>query len=737
MKFQWPVRSSGTWLFVIVYILFTLFLITTQVSWIESLRIEAVLTIQVIAGAYFWKRLRGSQTEVIETFGMALVIGPMLALVSTLLIQICGGGLWGWSLPAIVALAMWLWARGKTQAGAATRSHLSFSSIWALCLTAVLGFASLVPNIASYPLRWIGFGGRYHLDMLFFESVSNSIAKFGPFDSIFTPGGSFRYHWLVYGWSGQLSAISSASSFVVLTRVIPVIAILASSLIAIAWVRKLTTVSWAPSLAVVLLIFGGYVGATNGVIFNFDSPSQALSASWLLAASYALMLLLSTEVAGRSRVAIFIGLTVALFALTLGGKISAGAVGLMALAALAVVAFLQRPWWWKRALVTAISATVTSGALYLSMIAGSASPGDLRFGSILDRASTVQGLNPFPGTVGVLVGTGIMLIAIAIRWIGVFWFVRNHDSRSRPSTIYAIALAVAGLLAVVFMSSGLNETWFALAASAPLIAISAAGAAEAIQNNEKKYSASKFHLLLIGASSIVVFLVVTLLWRTGPSGGDPWVNTLRWLGPITGVLLTLAFAFLIKKAINKRTGRRISTLSVTLLALVCLAGQGRLLGVGSDKLGVLPPLSYEYFGSFLPFVNSLDTLSFTQWSDQQVTAAAWLKKTAGPDDLVATNFTASGLVPALTGMRTYATSTIYQAMYGPKSITNLVLDRERQEWFFIDQPSAAHLDPLCTAGVNWIWVDPLRTQQRSWEPFATIVFENQDAIILKPNSSQC
>lgn len=737
MKLPQFTQSSGFRLFVVVVLVFSLFLVVTGVSWFESLRIETVLTIQVSAGAYFWMRLRRAKAEVIETFGMALVIGPMLSLASTLLVQSIGGGLWGWCLPAVVALVMWI--RAKRSNTRVQKKHTPFpvGTIWALCLSGVLGILSLLPNIASYPLRWTGFDGRYHLDMLFFESIGTSIAKFGPFESIFTPGGSFRYHWLVYGWSGQLSAISSASPFVVLTRVIPVIAILASSLIAIAWVRKLTPVIWAPSLAVVLLIFGGYVGATNGVIFNFDSPSQALSAAWLLAASYSLMLLLGKEVSSRKSVWVFIGLTTALFALTLGGKISAGAVGIAALSALAVVALVQRPWWWKRAVTVATASGIFSGALYFGIISGSASPGDLRFGSILDRASTVQGLNPFPGTLGVMVGTCIMLIAIAIRWAGLVWFIKDPNTRKNPATLYATALAAIGLLAVIFMSSGLNETWFALAASAPLIAISSAGVAEAFKMNSQLKSISVTQFALVVGSSVLVFIIVSILWRTGPSGGDPWVNSLRWLGPIAAIALTLSIAALLAKFLRKDIRIRVSVLAIALLALVSLSGQGRLLGIGSDKLGVLPPLSYEYFGSFLPFVNSLDTVSFTQWSDKQVAGAEWLKQHANAQDLLATNFTASGLVPALTGFRTYSTSTIYQAMYGPKSLTQLVLSRERQEWSFIDKPSTATAKPLCSAGVTWVWVDPVRSHTRSWEPFATIVYKNEDVTLLHMNTANC
>jgi hypothetical protein len=317
------------------------------------------------------------------------------------------------------------------------------------------------------------------------------------------------------------------------------------------------------------------------------------------------------------------------------------------------------------------------------------------------------------------------------------WFIKQPATRKTPSVIYGSALAVTGLLAVVFMSSGLNETWFALAASAPLIAISAAGVAEGIRNISHKEMNNRLRLLLAAVTAVVGFVVVSLLWRTGPSGGDPWFGTLRWIGPLAAVVVVVLLSAFVAKLTVKQHLLKTAVLAISLLALVGISAQGRFLGIGSDKVGVLPPLSLEYFGPFLPFVTSLDTTITTQWSDQHVAAADWLKSHAQSDDLLATNFTAGSLVPALTGMRTFASAVIYQAMYGPTSLTDSLLTREREEWAFIDRPSSDTLAPLCEAGVSWIWVDPIRTQTRNWEPFATVVYTNADATILKLNPSTC
>ncbi|MDD2818531.1 MAG: hypothetical protein PHN51_07010 [Candidatus Nanopelagicales bacterium] len=716
---------------------FALFLLITGVYPLEATRLIFVLCIQVGTGAFVWSRLRHQHADSIEVLGMGLVLGPILSLASTLAVQVIFGGLWGWPIPAVVSLIIFLITRSPVSPKRTEALHLTRSSITALAVTGVAGVISLIPNIANYPLRWVGIEGNYHPDMLFFESLGTSMAKFGPFDSIFIPGGTIRYHWLIYGWAGELSSTTSASPFVVLSRVVPFLAIAASCLIAIAWVRRLSSVVWAPSLAVLLFIFGGYVGATNGAIFNFDSPSQALSAAWLLGASYALILLLSERVASHARLGVWIGIVTVLFASTIGAKVSAGAVGVAGVCLLALYALIKKPWWWKRAAVSAFCVIVFSTALYLKLVSGSASPGDLKFGTFLDRASTVQGLNPFPGTAGVIVGTLILLIAISLRWAGLLWLIRNATTRTSPSTLYGMALALTGLAAVFFLSSGLNETWFALAASAPLIAISSAGVAEAIRENTQN-DRHKLPLLLSAALlAIGGSVVVSAFWITGPSGGDPWVSTLRWLGPLAAILIAVPLSALCVRFRRNSFTRRGAAVALSLLVLVGIAAQGRFLGIGSDKVGVLPLISYEYFGSLLPFVKSQDTVTPEQWSDQHVIAADWLKSHATSEDLIATNISAGSLVPALTGLRTYASSVIYQAMYGPPKFTDVVLQREKEEWGFIDQPSPTTFTPLCLMNANWIWVDPERTQTRNWEPYASVAFENSDALILKINSSKC
>ena len=719
-----------------------LFLIVTGVAPAQAIFLTAIVCVQVASGTWFWVLARRGQASAVEALGMGSAIGVIAALLSGLLVQALGAGNWGWALPSLVTLISWLVLRRSTKnathkTNAADASEMDSGTRWALIITAVTGLLSLIPNIASYPLSWVGVGGKYHADMLFFEALSTSISKFGVNGSIFSPGDSIHYHWLVYAWTGQISNAANADPFVALTRVLPFLAITSACLIAIAWVKRLTTVVWAPTLAVVLLILGGYIGATYGAIFNFDSPSQSITAAWILAFSYACVLLLQSESPLRAPlIAQIVAVCLLMFGLA-GGKISAGVIALAAILFATAVAIVRKEAWTRIAILISLLSILIFAVTYLVIVSCSADPGGLKFLSILDRASSVQGLNPLAGSIGIIAGTAILALAIVARWSGLVWFWAQPKSRWNPATVLGTGLAIGGIVALLALSSGLNETWFALAASAPLIAISAAGTGEAAKAlGIESFKKSRILFILIAAAA-VLFIAVTALWMTGASGGDAWVSTLRWLAPLTGVVGALVIAVVIAKSTKRNLSTGKSILGFTIIILVLLSAPGRLLGFGSGQVGMQPGLSNEAFGPIVPFVTSIDQVGMPTWSDQHVEAANWLRMNARSDDLVATNITLGAFVPALTQLPTFASALGYQGIYGPSNMVQPLIDREAQSWNFINSPSPQTFKPLCDAKVTWIWVDPVRTGLRSWNPFASPAYANDSAIVLRLNAQTC
>ena len=706
------------------------FLLLTGVSALSAAALVIVVIIQGAAGGYAWHRLRRGAADPAELVGVGLAAGTAAAVVAGLALKVLFDANFGWLLPAALALAHWLVVGRRRPI--AVRSSWDSGRTWGVGLSIVLGVGSLLPNIRSYPLAWQGEWGGYHGDMLFFEAVATSMARLGPLDSIFSPDALIRYHWLTYAWAGQVTEAAGAAPFVTLTRVLPCVAVVGSCLIAVSWARRLSSVAWAPAFAVVLLIAGGYVGATYGAVFNFDSPSQSLTTLWLLALAVVVLHQVDAG-AGSSRWHVGTLALAALLSFSLaGGKISAGAVGVAAVLWLAAVGLVRRSAWKWRSVAAGVTVTVSFAAGYALIVMGSADPGGLKLFNVLDRASSIQGMNPIPGHLGIVLGTLLLVIAIAARWSGLAWLIARGSSRWLPDTVLGGGFAIAAVATVLVLSGGMNDTWFALAASAPLCVLSAAGAAEAWRElGARRWAALGWAIVAAGVLSIVI----AALWLTGPSGGTVWVGSWRWLAPIAGV----GGALIIGSVIGWRLGgrRAPSAIAGAVLLLTLVSAPGRALGFGSGQMGVQPGLGEETFSPIQRFIDGIDGEFVRAWSDSEVAAAAFLRDTAGSGDLVATNVTYSPLVPALTGLQTEASGLLYQAPYGRAAFLDTLLQREAASWAFIDRPTPKTAGPLCEAGVDWLWVDPSRTDITSWAPYADVVFENSDVAVLKLAPAAC
>ena len=350
----------------------------------------------------------------------------------------------------------------------------------------------------------------------------------------------------------------------------------------------------------------------------------------------------------------------------------------------------------------------------------------------MPRAS--RALNPVPGSIGIVLGTLILVVAICLRWAGLAWFVADRDRRWEPSTVLGVGLALGAVGTVVLISGGMNDTWFALAASAPLAVISAAGAGEA----SLLLGPSRWRpLVWAGAAAALIFIVVFALWTTGASGGTLWVGTLRWAGPIIGVTGAVAVGWLLARAYGPPGARRRAWLAGSVIMLVLLAAPGRALGVGTGQVGVQPGLGAGDFTPIESFTDAIDRTPVIEWSDQHQAAAQWLRDRGNGSDLIATNVTFSPLVPALTGMQTLASGILYQAPYGRPDAVAPLLEREAQSWAFINEPSDLTAAPLCDAGVTWLWVDPARTEVRDWKPYATVELTNDAVIVLRLDPEAC
>ncbi len=695
------------------------FLLATGVSPASGLIAIAVIGLQGWAGAYAWSRLTRRRADVLELAGLGLAIGTAAAVISGLLVRTLGLGSWGWALPAAAALAALVLGRVVGRGRQTTMrplARLSTGSALGLLAGAALGLLSLAVNLANYPLTWTGVWERYHPDMLFFEALSTSMARYGPLDSVFLSGGQVRYHWLVYAWSGQVAEASAADPFAVLTRVLPFTATTMVVLIAVSWAGRLSRVPWVPTLAVALVLLGGYVGATYGTILNFDSPSQAVSTAWLLAMCVVFLRLLRRpdRTAPLSAVLALLGFA------TAGGKISSGAVGVAAMGLVWLTGAFRRAEWQGRAFAGTAAAGAGLVTAYLLIVSGSADPGGLALGQLVDRASSVQGLNPLNSSLGIALGTAILAIAIAVRWSGLAWLAASPRSRWSPVSLLGTGLAVAGIATVLLVSGGLNDTWFALAASAPLSVISAAGAGRAAA--------------AVGAASRSAWITRPLAWTVvaglALSGVVAGVLADRGVGgQCMGVLAAVAgttscpCGVLLGGVVGRLISRHRSLRGSYRARWLAMYGpRARRRGCTRASPGMWQPPRSESSPRRASATrrSPRGSRSSTEstpcarpaWSSEEAAAGAGCHGTsAARDDIVLTNITFSPLVPALSGLRTWVSGTQYQAPYGRPGQLPTLVDREQQAWEFIDSPTESRRRPCArrvSDGSGWTPPGPPR-----------------------------
>ena len=716
-------RSQAAWVAALPTLALS-FLLGTGVSLLNAAAIIGVLAIQAWGGWAIWRAMR-SDGSIVELVGMSLAIGTAASALSAIAVRAIFDTTLGWTLPAIVGLGLVVFRRGVRGAPRVIALPVDRGVAYATVGGLVVGIAGLLlVSVRSYPLSWRGTWGGYHGDMLFFEAIGSSLASWGPLDSIFSPDMALRYHWLVYGWTGFLSEATGAEPFVALTRVVPILTLISMTMIAASWTRRLTSASWAPLLAVALIVTGGYVGASYGTILNFDSPSTTLTTVWLMAGVLITWQRLTNGIPSRSSTLLVLAL---LSTASTAGKVSTGFLFVATLSVVAGIAMMRRATWRSDALFAFAISAVSALATYLVVIAGSADPGGLGLLSWIDRASSVQGLNPVPGYAGAALGTLILALGVASRWAGALWFWRDPVSRWSPSAATAAGLALGGILPLILVSGGVNETWFALAASAPLSVFSAAGVGRFITSLRSGQATSlRTRLTVTVGSAALIWIVLWVLWNTGPSGGNTWEYTLRWSGSIVALISAMTVAFFLKRSVTVPG----AMLGFTILIVVLVAVPGRLLALGPSPTGTQPGTRGDLFGSTATFAEGRDQSFVVEWSNAEAQAGAWLRGVGDPETLVATNHTFSPLVSALSGKQTYVSAMHYQAPYGWPGNVPVLVERERVSWDFIDDPSDGNWLPLCEAGVTHLWIDPRRTSVTSWLPWGEVALATPEVVLV-------
>ncbi len=704
----------------------------TGVAPLTALLLAVFVLWETIAGVVIWRWFRPT-APVMELVGAALAVGTMVAALAGVTTATLGVGPWGWLAPSAIAAGLLLVRRAR----ASDRDSIhgwSAASLVGFLAALIPGTAIVLYALRSYPLTWTGTWTDYHPDMPFFEAISVHLAQYGAFQTPFLTEGSVRYHWLTYAWAGQLTVAADAAPFITITRVLPMVALLGSAAMVASWTHQLSRQAWTPALAGLLLSVGGFTGAVFGGVFSMDSPSQSMSVLWLIAFSIAFIQLVRSDSRPWPT---FVLIFVMAFAL-IGAKVSAAAPAVAGALTLAAISVLRREAH-ARCSVWLLTATLTGAvAGFVFFLVGSLGGGGLTIGSLVDRAASQQGLNPIDTKYAVVAGTALLALAVLPRWAGLAWLIADRQWRWRPEVTYSLGLAGSSLLALLAFNS-FNEVWFSSTVSGPLAAITAVGVGAAVASITRDNASKSPTVLIVGTLiALVIFLIVWQLWATGASGGNLFVPTLRWLGPVAAWGLAITGGVVLA-LVGSRTLRLPAVVAGIVILLAFTSVPGRFLGFGTGLVGVQENgLRAEWFSvGEVDYARGRDLYPLERWTDSRMQAASWLRDNAESTDLLATNLTVGPFVPGVTHLPTYASAIGYQSPYGRPSISPVLLEHERQVWDFIEDPSAENATPLCEANVTWLWVDLERAPFQNWEPYYRIRLATKDTVVAELNPSAC
>ena len=659
----------------------------------------AIVIAQGTAGTIWWWALRPRvKLSWAEVAGMGLALGTVVSLVVAVLLRPLVGP-WGWLVPiAATALVVgfripWVWRQFA-------RTALSASHAAAMVIGMLAGLAIIIGNWIRVPLDAVSDAS--YADIYFFEGLSRSIATWGPGPSIFMEGGQLPYHWFTYGWVGQVAASAGTEPFFVLTRLLPIVAAVGMVLLAIAWTGLLQINGkqprWVPSLAAVLVVFAGYTGALYGSILSFDSPSQSMTTVWLLGLGLAVVVFLR----GGSPL-VLVGVAVLATALV-GGKVSHAAVAAAGLIALALVGVLVRSPWRVRAWIVLGIGGVAMLVTFLLVLRGAALEENITE-TLAVKASTWQGLDPIVGRWGPVLGTAALILAMAARPAGLGLLIARRGWRSDPAVVFALGGFLAGLGALLVLREGVNETWFALAASAPAGALSAVGVGVGLAWLASR-GIRRPLLLAAGLTIPVSLIVLVLTWNWPIDTDSPAPRVLPWLAAVLPWFIApmLAWAALRWAARDRDRvvgWQPVAALAVGIVVLASIATRPAAAWTAirpvTTQIGVVQPNAGGGSGADSTSVDSLEA--------DRSAGAAWLLENASVDSVVATTNPISGYLPAVTGLRTYLSGQLYQAGLGATGSRAEVERRDSIAGALTSEDWEQAVTELCDAGVDYLWIE--------------------------------
>jgi len=727
-------RQNLTALMLVLSLLLGL-LVILGVSVLTAALFTLTLAAQFAGGATIWLIVRGpSPVGTAELLGVGLAIGSILSVLLAQVLIPFDLGVWAFLGAGLLPLCLWLIPTIRIRLLSLRSSTPSTPLFVALLLLGlILSIFVLLPFLLTNPdinSNYI----QYHLDFPYFEGLTHSVTTWGGSDSIHLAGTEIRYHWLTYAWAGWESKLSLSGPFVVLTRIMPLTAVLGICLMTIAIAQSMSRKKSTSVLALMIVTLG--IGIANSAFFGFlivpGSPSQLLTTVWIMAAAFVLI----RYVEGQANI---VGSLIVLAVLTFGctgGKISAGAILMGAGLAVTFTSVFQRMHR-IRALLALFVMGVSTLTAFLVFIAPKTGP----------LANHGNGLNPAPG-LGVLFGiepAEILAPTPQAWWIvvslagfivlnaknsGIFLLVRPLRSNSVALGTAAGAIFIGSFLSIASFQIGNSHLYLILTAGAIAGPIAAVGLTQYFFF-QRQISRKLFILSIAAAVILSAFVLVTGLRIDIPRRLELEPQTYWSVFPIAVLVVTVLILLFMTWVTHRGASGKLLRSLTAFYIVTFLTSMSISTGVGFGIWSLPYVLSYAREDVYSNGYG---------WTNAHVEALAWLRDVSGTNDLIATNrFCPRGEMPPKCDSRSFIVSALtsrrmlvegYSYTAGIDVMPAWISDRVIASTDFSENPSINSFNFLESYGVDWVVIDKAFPHALDWTPYADVAYSNESVIVL-------
>lgn len=601
--------------------------------------------------------------------------------------------LWVWALPLVIVPFAFSASKNRHR------------RILVICLSLAAIVASQLFRSASTSW-WI-----FSHDQMYLEGFGESIYRYGQHENIHLIGYGFPYHWFSLLWSAVLTHAAHLSPLVGIGIMLPIVAIFAC--VNLLWVVTHQHSRIAGYISVTAFSLGSNPINWTAIRFT-NSPTFLFSLIWLLAFVYIFSLALK-----ESSLLLDLALGLLLFG-SFGGKVTHGIIILAGLCIVLLAKIFQRPriTGLVRMLQMYSVLSIATLAIYFMFYQRAGVGGNMLYFS--------------PGELGFQVGIAYMSSS---RWI---WIIATIAILGGCSSMFILALknnyetdsdqslnifCIGSFLLSLFLTFSLaqeggSQGYFLLSASVIILIPASKTIAHLIPNEKDQFFTVGKRWALLGCA--MYCFVAVRYWNYSPAGIDLYRFGLIFkIGVFIFPILIFIFLRVTLKIKESRPG-------LLLLFAVFL-----LFGIFHRAAGIADYISTHSIKAKIEPISG---------SPQRTEALTWLRNNSHENDVIATNrFCIPNLDPC--NKKWYLASAISRRRlliegfgYGLSSSESVSVASERMinSMEFGRRPNQHLWKYLNSFNVKWFIVDAAAGRVTdSWEPYATVIYQNSEMKILK------